>query len=210
MFMKGKFRRRAGPAPPILALAALVVALLVAATTPLALAKYVANGTGSATGTVAKWDVKFFQSPSPPYATSYLNGNHYGGPGAYNFCVYTGGTEVAANIKLQVRYTTSTAVPTASDSSITFPTNLVNDAAHGVKSITNNYDFADPTPSNPLHGSPGSGLVEEVSDVEFDYAPSSWVWFTLETKAYTPLPSVTDVSGYMRSYKVFVDATQID
>ena len=55
--MKGNFGRRAGlgPAPPILAMVALLLTLGVVATTPLAFAKYVASGMVTASARVAKF-----------------------------------------------------------------------------------------------------------------------------------------------------------
>jgi hypothetical protein len=53
--MKGKAPRDWGKTPPVLAVAVLLLALGVVATTPLAFAKYTAQGTGAASGTVAKW-----------------------------------------------------------------------------------------------------------------------------------------------------------
>ena len=55
--MRGKMIRRRGNAPPVLALAALLLALGVVATTPLVftIAKYAASATAAANAKVAKW-----------------------------------------------------------------------------------------------------------------------------------------------------------
>jgi hypothetical protein len=215
MFMKGKFRRRAGPAPPILALAALVVALLVAATTPLAVAKYVANGTGSASGTVAKWKFYYYTEgdtnprgiwsggvPSTK-ATAYLNGSHRDGPQDYNFCVFSD-SQVAANVKVEIRYETSdgTVLPApVTKNSPLFASYTVTDTTvgHGLDASTfgpNGW---------------GEGHITWVGDLEADYEPvQSWAWFGISTVAPTPTPTGATIDGCMRSYKAFVVAEQID
>ena len=56
--MKGKIIRSRGNAPPVVTLVALLLALGVAATTPLAFAKYYGNGSVTASARVAKWAPK--------------------------------------------------------------------------------------------------------------------------------------------------------
>jgi len=57
--MKGSKRQRTGPAPPVLAVVALLLAVGVVATAPLTFtfAKYYTEGTALASGRVAKWDI---------------------------------------------------------------------------------------------------------------------------------------------------------
>jgi len=57
--MKGNIGRRVGPAPPILAVVALLLTLGVVATAPLAYARYVAAATFEASARVAKWQPEF-------------------------------------------------------------------------------------------------------------------------------------------------------
>jgi len=187
-----------------LALLALVLAAAVVAL-PLSWARYVAEAQVQASGRVASWDPYFFASPSI-YSTAYLNGEWYEGPNTYGFCILTGpqrgtGTEVAANIKVRVRYEMFDGVNlpravTASSSEAT-----IGAANQGITNLRNNYPG----------GSPGSGVVVELSSSEFNYAPHSWVWFQIDAKAITPAPSgTTNINNTMRHYKVFFDAEQID
>ncbi|MDR2687026.1 MAG: hypothetical protein LBB75_04680 [Oscillospiraceae bacterium] len=104
--MKRKLFSWRGTRPPVLATVALLLALGVVATTPLALTKYEANGTGSATGTVAKWSVAQGASITPAPAgalTVYRNATHISGNTSYTFGI-TIDSEVATDIIVKPKY----------------------------------------------------------------------------------------------------------
>ena len=204
--MKSKLYREGRPRPLIVTLV-LLLTIAAVGTTPWALAKYAATGTGTASARVASWSPQFYQEPGS-LSAAYLNGAWYDGTATStgSFCILTG-SEVSTNIKVQIRCSESDATAvTASSPSITFPTNQINAANQGIAHLTNNY----PT------GSPGSGTVIQNSPVDFNYAPTSWVWFdSLGVKATSPAPAIvsnaaTNVNNCMRIYKVYFDAVQID
>lgn len=118
--MKGNFRRRVGPAPPILAVVALLLTIGVVATTPLAYAKYAHSATVTASARVALWDLEITQAPSTT-GIGFVSGAAQS-PGLTNQVVkIKNNSEVMAEVRIEVRggsnggvYTSVPAVTAAS------------------------------------------------------------------------------------------------
>ena len=182
-------------------MAVLLLAVFTAATVPVTLSKYAASATVSAGAGVAGWDVYFYASPSN-LSTAYLNGSWREGPNTHRFCIYSN-SEVAAEIEIVVRYETSDGTklpaPVTADSPVAM-------RYQGAASHDGVYNLLHDFPA----GSPGSNSVGVIDNYFFKYEPKSWVWLDIEPKAFAPYPSGATVSNCMRSYKVFVNAVQID
>ena len=106
--MKGIFTR-VGQTPPILGTLALLLAVVAVVTTPLAVSKYVATGTGSAGARIAKWDPGLTDAAAADYEWFYTaTGAVISSPASLtrNFTL-TNNSEVMANYPLNLYYTTS-------------------------------------------------------------------------------------------------------
>ena len=210
--MKSNIGRRTAPATPVLAIVALLLAIGVVGTTPWVFAKYTASATVSASGKVAKWNTYYYtETATPgglwsPGSTAYRPDGSHEGPGNYNFCVF-GNSEVAANVKLEIRYETSngTVLPAAvTESSPLFASISVTDTtySHGLNRATLGYNGW------------GDGGATRLGPFEFEFKPTSpnttHEWNGISTQATTPAPSGTTINNCMRSYKVFIKAEQKD
>jgi len=222
--MKVNNGKQAGPAPPVLAMIALLLAIGVAGTTPIAFtqAKYTAQGMVTASARVAKWQIEYYSDADGDYprpnSVAYLGdtwrneGPKYNdGKGTmvaaqhYNFCVFNY-SEVAAIIEIKLRCEDSdgTRLPYAVTKNSPSALSLLGNAGQG---LANYQYYIDPGSSNG---------VTKVDTYQFRFAPGpSWAWFSFDAKPITTHPTLT-TSGYsslqncMRSYKVFVDAVQVD
>lgn len=85
-----------------IAACSLLVVVISTAFLPFTGARYAASATGSASSRVAKWDVKFTQSPSVSPVV-YLNGEYLGGSKTFTFTI-TNNSEVTADIKLRMYF----------------------------------------------------------------------------------------------------------
>ena len=208
--MKHKFFARRAPAPPVLAVVALLLTVGVVATMPFTWAKYTATATAT-TGSarVAKWNIYYHTEDNTPGglwsagSTAYLGSDLREGPGLYRFCAFSN-SEVAANVKLEIRYETSdgTVLPAAvTATSPLFATISVTDTAvaHGLSRATLGY------------GDWGRNNSTRLGAFEFEFEPNYCnEWNKISTQPILTAPSGVTLNNCMRSYKVFLRAEQKD
>ena len=189
--MKHKFFAHRAPAPPVLAVVALLLTVGVVATMPFTWAKYTASGT------VAGWKVEFTAQPVTTAPIVYVSVNsgtasYYSGVNTRTFAI-TSTSQVAARVTTTVRYsdTLGGTVGTGSPEATVAAGNQalaanISVSGAGVTTVTTNKVYA------------------------FDYGAPTGT-YTITAKAMTPFGTPTEIlANRIRNYRIFFDAEQVD
>jgi len=212
--MKCNIARRAGQAPPVLAMLALLLTVGVVATTPLAMAKYVASGTVSASARVAKWDVKFTTQPdtADTNPTVYKSRIHRQIPATGDF---------DANPALITTTTTTTRVTTLGPESRTFAIQNNSEVMADITNLQLRYVITDTGAVTVSSGTVASaanshgayqlslnagGSVTTPATGTYRFPIGATGTFTISIQA----TDRTAAHPGIRKYRVSFDATQVD